>query len=262
MNKRIAVFVVLMSIAAQPAMAGSVSSTIEQIRDRLLAAQPDLPISTVSKSEFPGLYDVELTNGQKLYASKVGDYLLTGELYKVTGQGLVNLTQQARNEARESRIIKVRESKSSAIDEIRESKISAIDESQMIVFSPENPKATITIFTDIDCGYCRKLHRDVPALNEMGIAVRYLAFPRAGVGSKTYRNMVSAWCAEDKLDAMNKLKSGISIPEKTCVNPIKEQYQLGQQLGVTGTPAVVLESGKLVPGYLEPRIMAMAVGLD
>ena len=243
MNKRIAVFVVLMSIAAQPAMAGSVASTIEQIRGRILGAQPGLPISTVSKSEFPGLYEVELTSGQKLYASKTGDYLLAGELYKVTGHGLVNLTQQSKNE-------------------IRVSKISAIDESQMIVFSPENPKATITVFTDIDCGYCRKLHRDVPALNEMGIAVRYLAFPRAGVGSKTYQKMVSAWCADDKLGAMDKLKSGISIPAKTCVNPIKEQYQLGQQVGVTGTPALVLESGQLVPGYLEPQKMAMAVGLN
>jgi thiol:disulfide interchange protein DsbC len=243
MNIRIAVFVLLMSMVAQPSMADSVASTIEQIRGRILAAQPGLPISTLSESEFPGLYEVELRGGQKIYTSKTGDYLLAGELYKVTGQGLVNLTQQAKNE-------------------IRVSKISAIDESQMIVFSPENRKATITVFTDTDCGYCRKLHRDVPTLNEMGIAVRYLAFPRAGAGSKTYQKMVSAWCAEDKLDAMNKLKSGIPIPVKTCVNPIEEQHQLGQQLGVNGTPALVLENGRLVPGYLEPQQMAMAVGLN
>lgn len=245
MKNKIAVFVLslLASIALQPAMAGSVSSTMEEIKNRLLAAEPRLPISTVSRSEFPGLYEVELSSGQKLFTSKTGEYLVVGELYKITGGGLVNLDQQAKNE-------------------VRAAKISALDESQMIVFSPEEPKATITVFTDVDCFYCRKLHRDVPTLNEMGIAVRYLAFPRKGPRSETYQNMVSAWCATDKVDAMNKLKSGITIPTKTCVHPISEQYQLGHQLGVNGTPALVLESGQLVSGYLEPKRMAAAVGIN
>ncbi|MBL4585273.1 MAG: thioredoxin fold domain-containing protein [Pseudomonadales bacterium] len=252
MNKNAVVFLlsVLTFVGAQPLMAESVSGTIEQIRDRLLSSEPKLPISTVQKSEFDGLYEVELSNGQTLYTSKAGDYIVVGEMYKVTTEGMVNVNQAAIDESRRKN------------DVLRAAKVSSLDESQMIIFSPESPKATITVFTDIDCGYCRKLHRDVPALNELGIAVRYLAFPRAGLRSKTYQNMVSAWCALDKREAMNKLKAGIAIATKTCVNPVADHYQLGHELGVSGTPALVLENGQLIPGYLEPAKMAQAVGLN
>lgn len=217
-------------------------SVADQIHERIATARPGLPIQAVDKSAIPGLYELILAGGQKLYVSESGDYLLAGELYKVTDAGLVNLTQQTENENRAE-------------------KIAAIDESDMVIFTPKKPLVTITVFTDSDCGYCRKLHGDVPRLNDMGIAVRYLAFPRAGVDSPTYNQMVSAWCADDKLDAMNKLKSGKKLPVETCENPIEEQYRLGRALGVRGTPALVLEDGRLLPGYLEPARMAQAVGL-
>ena len=231
------------SVVADATPVRSDSATLDNIRSRLLSSQSELPIKRVSPSEFAGLYEVELTSGQKLYTGKTADFLVSGALYKVTNHGFMNLTELAQNEARKSAI-------------------AAVDDADMVVFSPKNPKKTITVFTDSDCGYCRKLHRDVPELNKMGIAVRYLAYPRAGVGSATYNNMVSAWCADDKLEAMNKLKSGKNIPTKTCENPIGEQYQLGRQLGVTGTPALVLEDGRLIPGYLVPEKMAIAVGLN
>ncbi|MBV1915300.1 MAG: DsbC family protein [Pseudomonadales bacterium] len=242
MKSKIAVFLIAVftSLASHTVFADAVA---DKIQNRIETARPGLLIRSVSKSEVQGLYEVVIVDGQKIYASESGDYLLAGELYKVTNVGLLNLTQQSQNESRAA-------------------KIAAIDENDMVIFSPESPKATITVFTDSDCGYCRKLHRDVPKLNEMGIAVRYLAFPRAGVDSPTYNQMVSAWCAEDKLDAMNRLKTGKKLPGKNCENPIEEQYKLGQMLGVRGTPALVLENGRLLPGYLEPARMAQAVGLS
>ena len=251
MKKHVAVLLLtsLFSLAIQPVAADSTESadagaiTLEGIRSRLLTARPDLPLEAVSKSEFSSLYQVKLLNGQMLYTDKDAEFLMLGELYKVTSNGFVSMAAQIKNETRMA-------------------KIAALDEAQMVIFSPENPKTTITVFTDSDCTYCRKLHRDVPTLNKMGIAVRYLAYPRKGLGSPTHQKMVSAWCADDKMDAMNKIKSGIAIPAKTCENPVAQQYNLGQELGVTGTPALVLEDGRLIPGYLEPPKMAQALGLN
>ena len=251
MNKHVAVLLLtsLFSLAMQPVAADSTESAdagaviLESIRSRLLSARPDLPLEVVSKSEFSSLYQVKLLNGQMLYTDKDAEFLMSGKLYKVTSDGFVSTTAHVENE-------------------IRMAKIAALDEDQMVIFSPENPKTTITVFTDSDCTYCRKLHRDVPTLNKMGIAVRYLAYPRTGLGSPTHQKMVSAWCADDKMDAMNKIKSGIAIRAKTCKNPVAQQYILGQELGVTGTPAIVLEDGRLIPGYLEPPRMAQALGLN
>ena len=117
------------------------------------------------------------------------------------------------------------------------------------------------MFTDIDCGYCRKLHREIPQLNEMGIEVSYLAYPRAGIGSQSYSKYVSAWCAEDKLGALTLAKNGQEIPAKNCDNPIAAQYELGQQMGISGTPAIVLEDGRLIPGYLNAQKLANALGV-
>ena len=114
--------------------------------------------------------------------------------------------------------------------------------------APELTKATITVFTDIDCGYCRKLHQDVPELNRLGVAVRYLAFPRAGIGSDSYDKAVSVWCADDQQKALTKAKAGKDIEMKTCVNPVAEQYGLVDAFGVTGTPAIFYEDGTLQAG--------------
>ena len=112
------------------------------------------------------------------------------------------------------------------------------------------PEHTVTIFTDVDCGYCRKLHREMASYNDLGIRVRYLMFPRAGVNSESFNTAVSVWCADDQQTAMTRAKLGKSIEAKTCANPIAEQYSLGQQLGVRGTPSIILDNGEMVPGYV------------
>ena len=120
----------------------------------------------------------------------------------------------------------------------------------MIIFSPKGEtKGAVYVFTDVDCGYCQKLHQEVPQLNAAGIEVRYLAYPRAGLSTPTFDKMVSAWCADDRNAAMNALKIGANVTAKKCDNPVAAQYQLGAAMGVTGTPAIVLEDGTLIPGY-------------
>jgi thiol:disulfide interchange protein DsbC len=128
-------------------------------------------------------------------------------------------------------------------------------------------KTTITIFTDVDCYYCQKLHAEMPAINALGIEVRYLAFPRAGLGSSSYQVMVDSWCAENPNEFLTEAKArshnkqALQTSPKPCNNPVTAHYTLGQQIGVTGTPAIVLDSGELLPGYLPARELAKRVGV-
>ena len=186
---------------------------------------------------------MSLAGGQTLHITQDGIFLIAGDLYRVTESDLINLAEFERNGRRKQLLAK-------------------LDESEMVVFSPQNPKKTVTVFTDFDCTYCRKLHQEVPALNEMGIAVRYLAYPRAGVPSASYDKMVSAWCADDPNAALTKAKMGKAIPQKTCANPVAKHYRLGDDFGVTGTPALILEDGQLLPGYMPATALAARLGIN
>jgi thiol:disulfide interchange protein DsbC len=133
----------------------------------------------------------------------------------------------------------------------------------MVIFPATGTrKAVINVFTDVDCGFCQKLHQEVPELNRMGVEVRYLAYPRAGVGSPSYAKIVSAWCSQDRNLAITRLKAGESIPDATCENPVADQFELGQSIGVTGTPAIVLEDGTMVPGYQPAAQLAAIAGVE
>ena len=216
----------------------------EVITAKLEAASPRLKILKIEPSAVEGFYAVSIKNGI-LYADSSGDYLFAGDLYFVEPVGLVNATE--RDRAGE-----------------RKELLDSLDESQMIVFAPpqEKLRATITVFTDIDCGYCRKLHQEVPELNRLGIAVRYLAYPRAGAGSDAWNKAVSSWCADNPKIALTKAKRGEEIDEATCDNPVAAHYDLGGAFGVTGTPAIVLEDGRLQPGYLPAADMARRLGIN
>ena len=132
----------------------------------------------------------------------------------------------------------------------------------MIVFAPKQSKAHVYVFTDVDCYYCQKLHQEVPALEALGIEVRYLAYPRAGIGSDSYQKIASAWCADDPQDSLTILKAGGDIPSNVCEdNPIAQQFALGSDLGVKGTPALITEAGVLLPGYMPADKLARALGL-
>ena len=215
----------------------------QQLVNRLKALRPDIPIEQVSKTPLPGIYALELTGGTVFYGTEDGRYLFAGDLYELGDKDLVNLADI-------SRAAKRREL------------MASVSETDMIIF-PANAKskAVISVFTDVDCGYCRKLHQEVPALNELGIEVRYLAYPRAGIGSPSYAKIVSAWCADDPNSAITKLKAGERIPDATCDNPVAAQFDLGREVGVTGTPAIVLEDGRLLPGYMPAPNLASAIGI-
>ena len=203
----------------------------QAIRATLTKLQPDMPIEAIAESPMNGLYQVHLKGGRMLYASADGQFLMQGNLYQMKGNDAVNLTREA-------------ESKGVAKE------INAIPLSEMVVFSPKEPaKAHITVFTDTDCGYCQKLHREVPELNRRGVEVRYMAFPRQGVGSQGYNDLVSVWCAKDRQAAMTQAKSRKQLPPGKCDNPVAKQYEIGQLIGINGTPAIVLANGELIPGY-------------
>lgn len=210
---------------------------IEAIRALLGTTQPGMVIGDIKLSPI-GLYEVSIQNGQAIYVSRDARFLIPGDLYEAQGEGLVNLGENRRNVLRRERI-------------------AALDEADMIVFEPEGGrKATLTVFTDVDCPYCRKLHAEIETLNGYGIAVRYLAFPRTGLNTETHVKMISTWCAEDPKAMLTSATRGGEVPAAECDNPIASQYQLGREVGVTGTPALVLEDGTIMPGYVPAETLA------
>jgi len=149
-------------------------------------------------------------------------------------------------------------------DDARREQIAAIPTSEMIIFSPQGETlASVTVFTDVSCYYCQKLHKEVPELNKRGVEVRYLGYPRAGVGSEAYRQLASAWCDANPQETLTKLKNRETVADNVCPdNPIAQQYELGQQLGVRGTPAIITESGQMIPGYQSADDLMVTLGLN
>jgi thiol:disulfide interchange protein DsbC len=189
-----------------------------------------LQVEQVKPSPVSGLYEV-MASGQVLYMSADGRYIFQGQLYDRVGG--VNLTEQAKSVVNKKLLAK-------------------FDDSKTIVFSPKNPKYTVTVFTDTSCGYCRKLHSQMAEINKEGIKVRYMLFPRAGLGSPDAKTLESVWCAKNQQEALTIAKSGGQIPEKTCPNPIAEHVELARKLGLQGTPLMVTTNGMVIPGYLDP----------
>ncbi len=234
LNKIAAGMVAMSLMIAQAVSAGEPADKAVEAKLRAALENPDagLAVESVSTSELPGMYAVQFANGPVVYATESGEYFLVGDLFQVTNDGFVNLGEERRNGERETLI-------------------AGVADKDMIVFPAKGEtKAHITVFTDVTCGYCRKLHREVPELNKRGIEVRYVAYPRGGVGSDGYRLLATAWCANNPGDALTRMKAGETLPDNVCPgNPVADQYNIGMKAGVTGTPAIVLENGQLIPGY-------------
>jgi thiol:disulfide interchange protein DsbC len=198
----------------------------------------DASPADVTASPIPGLYEV--TMGSLIaYVSADGKYLLSGNVYDLDTQ--TNLTASKRNSARAKALASVRED-------------------QMIIFSPAKPKMTVTVFTDIDCGFCRKFHSQMAELNKAGIRVRYMAYPRTGPETESWRKAEAVWCASDRKDSLTRAKRGEAIKSKACGDDaIKAQYQLGEDLGVEGTPAIFTQSGDYVGGFMTPDQLVQTV---
>jgi thiol:disulfide interchange protein DsbC len=213
----------------------------QAISSSLQAAKPGITVSAVEPSAIPGLYKTTIGDGPEVYATADGKFFVAGEIFEVSPGKIVNLTDQERN-----------------VD--RAKVIAGIDKKESIIFAPKGEvKKVMYVFTDVDCGYCQLLHSKVGEYNDLGIEVRYLAYPRAGINSNSYNKIASAWCAKDRNDALTKLKNRQEIPENVCAdNPVAKQFELGRKIGLSGTPALVFEDGQLIGGYVEPaRLLEM-----
>jgi len=219
------------------ACAGASAQTLDvpaAVNAAVQSLMPEMAPSWIKPAPLAGMWEVAF-GPNILYISDDGRHLLRGDIVKI--DGLENLSRPARNHAR----LEVVES---------------MGESNLIVFTPPQTRHTVTVFTDVDCGYCAKLHSELQSYFDAGIRIRYAAFPRAGIGSDSYRKMVAVWCSDDQRTALTMSKSGRRVAAKTCTNPVAEQFEVGQLVGVRGTPTIVLETGDLVPGYLPaPRLL-------
>jgi thiol:disulfide interchange protein DsbC len=200
---------------------------------------PDMKVDAVRTTPVAGLYEVAI--GPRLvYVTGDGRYLVQGSIADIEKRE--DLTEPRRNA-------------------IRLEAINRVSEDDMIVFGPKDAKHTVTVFTDIDCGFCRRLHSEIAKYNANGIRIRYLFMPRAGKGSESYDKAVAVWCAKDRQQAMTDAKAGKDVPKGTCKNPVDEHVALAELVGINGTPALILPNGELLPGYVPAdRLKAIITG--
>ncbi|HEY8157661.1 MAG TPA: DsbC family protein [Methylobacter sp.] len=209
----------------------------DAIRQALTKSMPSVKIGSVKPSEISGLYEVTV-GGNIFYVSGDGKYLVQGHLVDVAAR--VDLTEEK-------------------LSGVRKQAIEKLGLDKMIVFKPKESKYTVSIFTDIDCGYCRKLHSEIDQYMAQGITIQYMFFPRAGKGSDSYNKAVSVWCADDRKAALTAAKKGDTPPAKICDNPVDEHMQLAEDFEVKGTPMIVTEKGNIFPGYLPAKQLAEAL---
>ncbi len=235
---------VSMPVAAAPgADGGPVKLRAGALEKRLRALGAELDIKSIKPSPAPSLREVVTDDDTYLYITDDGRHLVVGDLYELRDDELVNVTERARG-AKRRRLV------------------DSIASRDMVIFTPPSGvRASVTVFTDTDCSYCRRLHTNLVDYHAHGIEVRYAAFPRAGLNSPTYRKMVSAWCAKDPKGALTALKQGKEIPSKECSNPIASQYEIGRRIGLAGTPAIVLPDGRMMSGLVPPEQLAELLGL-
>lgn len=216
------------SVGSSESVSSGEPSIERSVADLFNGAKP----RSVTESVIPGLYEVAV-NGGVFYTTENGQYFLNGEMIEVDGRR--SLTAAARDKARAEMM-------------------NLLDPKEAIVFkSKGKPKEVLNVFTDVECGYCRELHKHVEAYNQKGYEIRYFPWPRSGVQGPVFDEMVSVWCANNKQDALTAAKEGRPPPNKTCDNPVTKYFELGQQFGVNGTPAIYLSTGEQVGGYVPPE---------
>lgn len=227
------------TVAASATAAAPVSedAAAQRVRDALKQLDPNFNPDYVGAAPFPGFREV-IVSGQVMYVSDDGRFLMQSQPYDIEKRGMAT---------------------SEGLLAYRRKLLATLPHADRIVFAPPNARHTISVFTDTECGYCRKLHQDIAELNRNGIAVEYLAFPRMGLGSKDYTDMVSVWCASDRKAAMTAAKGGAAPAAKNCTNPVAMQYTVGQQLGINGTPAIFAADGSQLGGYLPPAQIKAAL---
>ncbi len=217
----------LLALLTGTAQAQDVS---ERLAARMTKLFPKEKVTEVTPAPIPGLYEV-LVGASLFYVSADGRYVVHGDLIDLDAH--VNVSDQRRSEARKQ-------------------VFETMDAKGYIEF-PSKAKATkktLYVFTDIDCAYCRKMHSEVGRLNDAGIAIRYLAFPRTGIKGPSFDKAVAVWCASNRQKALTQSKLGMAVDSPKCDNPVAKEYELGNSMGVSGTPSVYTDQGKHIGGYV------------
>lgn len=209
----------------------------DAVKKALISSMPTAKIESIKPSEIKGIYEAVI-EGNVFYVSEDGKYLLQGHLIDI----------KAKKDLTEERL---------AVEHKKD--LDAMGEENMIVFKAKIKKYQISVFTDIDCGYCRKLHSEIDQYLAEGISVRYLFFPRAGKGSESYNKAVSVWCADDRNAALTAAKQNKPLENKHCKNPIDAQIALAEKFGIKGTPLIVTEKGTILPGYVPAKQLAQGL---
>ncbi len=235
-------FVVLgMAVAAIISTNAVSDEALDRVHNALNSILPQsLPLNSVIESPISGVYEA-LINNQIYYVFEKDGYLIIGDAIDLRSGA--SLSDKKTEEA----IYGV---------------VNSTPSSDMVVFAAADPKRHVTVFTDIDCGYCRRFHQEVPQLTAAGMEVRYMAFPRAGVESESYNKIVNVWCSDDQQKAMTDAKNGVKLPAASCTNPVSDQYRQGVQAGINGTPTLMLDDGTMIGGYVPADELLSRVGLS
>jgi thiol:disulfide interchange protein DsbC len=214
----------------------SVSASQDNIREGLKNILPDgTVIELIEPSPIPGIYAVYYGDLQPIYVTQDGSFFIYGDIYKININSISNITEKS-------------------VAERRKLILQNIPTEELISFKSSNEQFSVIVFTDVDCGYCRKLHNQIDEYNSLGISINYAAFPRSGLGTSAFTKMVGAWCSDNPKDSMTKLKNNSPLDISFCENqPVSKQYIIGKKLGVDGTPAIFSMDGEIFPGYIEPE---------
>ena len=214
----------------------SVSASQDNIREGLKNILPDgAVIELIEPSPIPGIYAVYYGDLQPIYVTQDGSFFIYGDIYKINVNSISNITEKS-------------------IAERRKLLLQNIPSEELISFKSSNEQFSVIVFTDVDCGYCRKLHNQIDEYNSLGISINYAAFPRSGLGTSAFTKMVGAWCSNNPKDSMTKLKNNLTLDISFCENqPVSKQYIIGKKLGVDGTPSFFSMDGEMFPGYIEPE---------
>jgi len=227
-NKMKPLLFLLLVVISFPAF--SEDSEELKLKQKLTKMFPNEVPFEVSRTPVPGLFEIDFGDSF-MYITADGQYAVKGDIIDMFSN--TNLTDAKRSSTRLATL-------------------SVITDENTIIYPAKKKLTTITVFTDIDCSYCRKLHSQMQGYNDLGITIKYAFYPRAGLGSSSYKKAVSVWCADDKRKALDRAKSGQFVESRDCDNPIKLHMDVANKLGITSTPTLVFEDGQIIPGYIPP----------
>ena len=228
----------LASIIAVFSLHNSAESALnlKEVEEKLLSILPtEIELLSIQKTDIEGFYEVNFQGIEPLFVSSDGNYLVSGDIYLITKEGLINKSESRRNYQRKTLT-------------------QNLNNDELIIFELEIVNHSIFVFTDVDCGYCRQFHNQIDAYLDLGIKINYLAYPRAGIGSESYNKISSAWCNDDPNYSLTLLKQWKEIKQDLCeYNPVGKHFNLGNAIGVQGIPSIITDQGKMIPGYLPPE---------